>query len=109
MKKSRRKLMHSKTGQLKSIMGRCMLVIALWLGGLCFGAVALACSVCEKQQPKILRGITHGAGPQGRFDYVIIWIMVVITMATLYYSIKWLIRPGEKNKEHIKRFILNEA
>jgi len=86
-----------------------MLVIALWLGSLSFGAVAYACSVCEKQQPRILRGITHGAGPQSRFDYVIIWIMVVITMATLYYSVKWLIRPGEKNKEHIKRFILNEA
>jgi hypothetical protein len=80
----------------------------IWISTLIPGGLALACSVCEKQQPKILRGITHGAGPQGRFDYIIIWIMVVITMATLYYSIKWLVRPGEKNGGHIKRFILNE-
>ena len=69
---------------------------------------ALACAICEKQQPKILRGITHGAGPEGKFDYFIIWIMVAITLATLYYSVKWILRPGEKSDAHIKRFILNE-
>ena len=79
------------------------------IGALCSGSLAFACSVCEKQQPKILRGITHGAGPQGRFDYIIIWIMVAITLATLYYSIKWLVKPGEKSGDHIKRFILNEV
>ena len=68
----------------------------------------LACAICEKQQPKLLRGITHGTGPQGNIDYIIIWIMVAVTMATLYFSVKWLLRPGEKDKEHIKRFILNE-
>jgi len=84
------------------------LVVLFCASSLSLGSMAFACSVCEKQQPKILRGITHGAGPEGRFDYVIIWIMVVITMATLYYSIKWLVRPGEKSGRHIKRFILNE-
>ena len=69
---------------------------------------ALACAICEKQQPKILRGITHGTGPEGNFDYIIIWIMVAITMATLYFSVKWILRPGEKSDAHIKRFILNE-
>jgi len=94
---------------IKSAVRRMVLLLTVWLGSLGFGAVAFACSVCEKQQPRLLRGITHGAGPQSRFDYVIIWIMVVITMATLFYSVKWLVRPGEKSKEHIKRFILNEA
>lgn len=72
------------------------------------GTFAYACEVCEKQQPKLLRGITHGSGPQSSFDYVAIWIMVVITLATLYYSVKWLIKPGEKSSTHIKRFILND-
>lgn len=67
----------------------------------------LACPVCEKQQPKILRGITHGAGPQDNWDYIIVWTMVVIVVFTLFFSIKWLIRPGERSQTHIKRLILN--
>lgn len=81
-------------------------VFLLWMSAT--SKTAFACSVCEKQQPKILRGITHGAGPDGSFDYIIIWAMIAITMATLYYSVKWLVRPGEKNSVHIKRLILND-
>lgn len=69
--------------------------------------VCNACPVCEKQQPKILKGISHGAGPDGQLDYIIISIAVIIVLLTLFYTIKWLIRPGEKSKEHIKQFILN--
>lgn len=74
---------------------------------LVLGQIVLACPVCEKQQPKILRGIAHGAGPESNWDYVIIWTAVVIVVFTLFFSIKWLIRPGEKSSTHIKRFILN--
>jgi len=69
--------------------------------------MAFACAACEKQQPRILRGITHGVGPQNNWDYVIIWTAVAIVIATLFFSVKWLIRPGEKSDLHIKRFILN--
>lgn len=68
--------------------------------------VAFACSVCEKQQPEMLRGITHGTGPQSNWDYVIIWAIAIIVAATLFFSIKWLIWPGEKSGSHIKRTIL---
>lgn len=71
------------------------------------GQIGIACPVCEKQQPKILKGIAHGAGPESNWDYVIIWTAVVIVVFTLFFSIKWLIRPGEKSSTHIKRFILN--
>lgn len=67
----------------------------------------LACPVCERQQPEILRGITHGAGPQSQWDYVIVWITIAIVAITLFFSIKWLLYPGEKSASHIKRFILN--
>ncbi len=74
-----------------------------------FGSVvALACPACEKQQPKILQGITHGTGPESQWDYAIVWVIVVITLLTLFYSVKWMIRPGEKNADHIKQFILND-
>ncbi|MFT3903479.1 MAG: hypothetical protein QM727_09910 [Niabella sp.] len=55
----------------------------------------------------MLKGIAHGAGPQSQWDYLIVWIAVVIVLATLFFSVKWLIRPGEKSDTHIKRFILN--
>ncbi len=66
-----------------------------------------ACPACEKAQPRILRGITHGAGPESRWDYVIAYTVAIITLLTLFYSIKWLIRPGETGTNHIKNFIIN--
>lgn len=69
---------------------------------------AVACEVCEKQQPKLLRGLVHGGVPQGPTDYVAVYIMIAITIATLFYSVKLLWKPGEKSKTHIKHFILND-
>lgn len=71
------------------------------------GIAAMACPACEKQQPKLLRGVTHGAGPSGPMDMILVWLMVGVVILTLFYSIKWLIKPGEKSPDHIKRFILN--
>ncbi|GAA4792478.1 hypothetical protein GCM10023231_20800 [Olivibacter ginsenosidimutans] len=66
-----------------------------------------ACPLCERQQPKLFRGITHGAGPESNWDYIIVWVTVAIVLVTLFFSIKWLIKPGERSEHHIKRFILN--
>ena len=74
---------------------------------LIMGNQLFACPVCEKQQPKVLQGVTHGAGPQSQWDYVIVWVGVVIVLLTLFYSLKWIIRPGEKSVSHIKQHILN--
>lgn len=76
--------------------------------GLLFCSIwVMACPVCERNQPKIFRGITHGAGPESKWDYVIVSITAIIVLLTLFFSVKWIIKPGEKSKEHIKRFILN--
>jgi len=64
-----------------------------------------ACPACERAQPRLLRGITHGAGPDSRWDYLIVWLAVIATVLTLFYSIKWLIHPGESNTAHIKHSI----
>ena len=71
------------------------------------GFASFACPTCEKQQPALLKGITHGAGPDGKWDYVIVAIVVIIVLFTLFYSVKWLIRPGEQSQSHIKRLVLN--
>lgn len=67
-----------------------------------------ACEVCERNQPKLLRGLIHGTGPEHQWDLIILVIMVLIVLATLYFSVRWLIKPGEKSTNHIKRMILNQ-
>jgi len=66
-----------------------------------------ACKVCERQQPKVLQGIVHGVGPQDNWDYISVWVTIIIAVLTLFFSIKYLIKPGEKNPNHIKYTILN--
>lgn len=87
---------------MKNLLLRLLFLLPLALRGL----TALACPACEKQQPKILRGITHGAGPESNWDYVIVWATVLIVVLTLWFSVKWLIRPGEKSGQHIKNWII---
>lgn len=69
--------------------------------------IVTACPVCEKQQPEITQGLTHGAGPQSNWDWVIIALISTITLLTFVFSIKYLIKPGEKNTDHIKQSILS--
>ena len=83
------------------------LIIALTIP-LCFiTALVAACPACEKQQPKLLQGITHGSGPDGNIDYAIIAIAVLIVLLTLFYSVKFIFKPGEKATNHIKQIIFN--
>ena len=70
-------------------------------------ATSWACPVCERQQPKVLRGVTHGIGPDTNWDYLIVGVIAVIVLITLYFSIKWLVRPGEDTAAHIKRHVLD--
>lgn len=82
-----------------------LVTIALFFGIL---NPILACEVCQSQQPKILKGITHGAGPVNSWDYVITIIAAAIVLFTLVLSIKYLVKPGEKNPDHIKNIVVNQ-
>ena len=68
---------------------------------------AFACDACKLQQPKITQGFTHGSGPESKWDWWIIGVIAAITFYTFVYSLKYLIKPGEKDKNHIKNSILN--
>ena len=74
----------------------------------CIQLNLLACPVCERNKAKALQGITHGSGPDGTMDYIIVIAITIIAVLTLFYSVKWLIKPNEKNPDHIKFSILNE-
>lgn len=67
----------------------------------------MACPACEKQQPALLKGISHGTGPQNNWDYVIVWASVIIVILTLIFTIKYMVKPGEKSSSHIKNTVLN--
>ena len=69
--------------------------------------LTFACPACEKQQPKIFRGAIHGAGPDSDWDYLITAGAALIVLVTLFYAVKWIIKPGENNNNHIKRTVLN--
>lgn len=68
---------------------------------------AFACDACKLQQPKVTRDFTHGVGPRGDFDWIIVAVIAVITILTFIYSLKFLVKPGEKDRNHIKNSILN--
>ncbi|MEO5947851.1 MAG: hypothetical protein ABIP79_13615 [Chitinophagaceae bacterium] len=84
-------------------MKKIMLIFSMLITGI----AANACPTCEVAQPRYLKGISHGSGPQSQWDLVIISVTAVIVLATLFFSIKFLVKPGEKSATHIKRFILN--
>ncbi|MEP2771445.1 MAG: hypothetical protein ABJH05_04820 [Fulvivirga sp.] len=87
-------------------MRKISLLIALLIGTI---STAFACQVCKRNQPEPLQNITHGAGPQSDLDYVIIGVGIVIVSLTLFYSIKYLIKPGEKRSDHIKNIVFKEG
>lgn len=68
---------------------------------------AFACEACKLQQPQITRDLTHGVGPRGQFDWIIVAAIAVITIFTFIYSLKYLVKPGEKEADHIKNSIFN--
>ena len=71
------------------------------------GLTSYACPVCERAKAKILFGsLSHGALPVSNWEYVAVWIIIASVVLTLFYSIKWLIKPSENNKDHIKYSIL---
>ena len=71
-----------------------------------FRLTALACDACQKQQPAVLRNVWHGGSPDSQWDYVIVGAAALVVVLTLFYSLKWLVRPGERELNHIKQQIL---
>ena len=86
-------------------MKRLVIFLTLFLLGMPFKA--LACEVCENRQPEILKGVTHGIGPQNNLDYIITWSAVVIVGITLFFSIKFLVKPKESKPNHIKNIVVD--
>lgn len=84
-----------------------MKIVFTGFAAMLLSVTSFACEVCEKRQPKFLQGISHGAGPDGNLDYVIVWATILVVLATLYYSVKYLVHPKEKEAGHIKTMVID--
>ncbi len=82
---------------------KCITLIALLVS-----TITLACPVCDAEQPKGLENITHGEGPEGNIDYIIMYSAIIIVGYTLIMSLKYLIKPKEEESSHIKNLVINE-
>ena len=71
--------------------------------------ISAACEVCKAKQPKGFENLTHGEGPQGNLDYFIMYSAIIIVGYTLIMSVKYLVKPKESNRSHIKNLILNDS
>ncbi len=69
---------------------------------------SMACPVCDRNKKTALEKLSHGSTPNSSWDYIIVIAMIIIAVATLFYSVKWLIKPNENNRSHIKFSFLNE-
>lgn len=70
---------------------------------------AFPCDVCKRNQPELLQDISHGTGPQADSEYFIIGGAIMVVLFTLIYSIKFILKPGEKSPEHIKNMIIKSS
>ena len=67
-----------------------------------------ACPVCKRAKAKTAFGsISHGPGPGTTWDYIAVWVSIAAVLLTLIFTIKFLVKPNEKNSDHIKNSILN--
>ena len=70
--------------------------------------IGMACDPCQKQQPKVLQGITHGTGPQSNWDYVIIVATALSVLWCFVYSVKYLMKPTKTSHEHFQNLFSHE-
>lgn len=78
-----------------------------YISSMLFFNITNACPVCERaNEKKAFGSVLHGTAPDSQWDYLIVYVTIIITILTLFYTVKWLVKPGEKNTEHIKHIIL---
>lgn len=77
------------------------------LYGVLSSVYAFACDTCKLQQPEVTRNFTHGTGPESNWDWFIVGVVIVITVLAFIFSVKYLFKPGEKDKDHIKYWVFS--
>lgn len=68
----------------------------------------IACPVCDKRQPAGFAGITHGTGPEGAFDYWMLYGSIGVVLLTLLLFIRLVIWPDRRTAESTAMRHLNQ-
>ena len=71
--------------------------------GLITATSLIACPVCDKRQPKGFAGITHGTGPEGAFDYWMLYGSIAVVVLTLLLFVWFMISPETATMRHLKQ------
>jgi hypothetical protein len=77
-----------------------------------FGLVEAQHAARGAQPAEVLQTSAHhamSAAANGPVDMVLVGVGVVVVIVTTFYSLLYLIRPGEKRTDHIKRRILEDG
>jgi heme/copper-type cytochrome/quinol oxidase subunit 2 len=77
-------------------------ILILWT------SYAMGCDACQLRQPEVTKDFTHGTGPESNWDWFIVGIVILITVFTFIFSVKYLIKPGEKDETHIKYSVFSD-
>ncbi|MDJ0367715.1 hypothetical protein QMK33_21425 [Hymenobacter sp. H14-R3] len=67
--------------------------LLVFLGNLFIALPLWACPVCDKRQPKGFAGITHGVGPGGPFDYLMLYGSILVVLVTFGLFLRFLLLP----------------
>lgn len=61
------------------------------------------------QSSKVTDKLQHPTdGPSGVWDHIIVGFSILIVLIVLFLTVKYFIKPGEKQQNHIKRLILKD-
>ena len=63
----------------------------------------IACPLCKKRQPTGFANITHGTGPEGAFDYWMLYGSIGIVVVTLLLFIRFMIKPETAAMRRLKQ------
>ena len=63
-------------------------------------------TLCLTYPQELLTTDLGSDAPGGKIDFLLIYVSMVIVGYTLFRGMKYLIRPGEKGRDHIKHKIL---
>ncbi|MFP3834590.1 hypothetical protein SAMN05421594_2683 [Chryseobacterium oleae] len=77
-------------------------ILILWT------SYAMGCDACQLRQPEVTKDLTHGTGPESDWDWFIVGIVILITVLAFIFSVKYLIKPDEKDLRHIKYSVFSD-
>lgn len=71
--------------------------------------VALSCPVCDREKAnQVTLGLSHGAGPDHNWEWLVVAGMAGITLFALFLAIKYFIKPDNAKTNEFKKSIFSE-